>query len=228
MSWTLALTALLLGLAGAPHCVAMCGAACLAVSGGRAIDWPLHVGRVAGYALAGAVVAGTVGALASLGQTVAPLRPLWTLLNAAALGLGLWLLTTGTQPRWMSEVLRPATPAQPVARGWVSMRGPVRSGMSGLAWVAMPCGLLHSALVIAALGNSAWSGALTMASFAAGTSVGLVLGPLAWLRIGGQGAGVPWRQPGVAVRVAGLMLAGACAWSLGHGLWRPMIEACFG
>ena len=60
----LAASALLMGLAGAPHCAAMCGAACGGIARGcggangtvRA-GWALQVGRIASYALAGALVA---------------------------------------------------------------------------------------------------------------------------------------------------------------------------
>lgn len=60
MSATLALTALLMGLAGGPHCVAMCGAACAGI--GQAAGpaktsalWAFQVGRLVGYAALGAL-----------------------------------------------------------------------------------------------------------------------------------------------------------------------------
>jgi hypothetical protein len=93
--------------------------------------------------------------------------------------------------------------------------------------VAWPCGLLQSALLVAALANTAWQGAVTMAGFAAASSLGLVLGPALWWRIGnGRGAG--WLSGRPAVRLAGLALAAASAWALGHGLWMRVVAWCFG
>ena len=78
--------AALMGLAGLPHCAAMCAAPCAAATGGRASAQPLfHVARVAGYA--------TVGAVAAAGAS-APLRLAGAMLalgSAWALGHGLWL-----------------------------------------------------------------------------------------------------------------------------------------
>ena len=57
MDFALVVSALMLGLAGAPHCAAMCGAACTAATrgGGAATPAAFHVSRMAGYTLAGAV-----------------------------------------------------------------------------------------------------------------------------------------------------------------------------
>ena len=64
MTSTLALTALLMGLAGGPHCIAMCGAACGGIARAPAAAGGVHsvaagsalfqAGRLTGYALAGA------------------------------------------------------------------------------------------------------------------------------------------------------------------------------
>ena len=100
-------SAALLGLAGAPHCTAMCGAPCAAAigrQGGWAPTAAFHLARVASYAVAGAVVASAVGALALLSQLSPALRPLWTMVHALVLALGLWLLWTGRQPAWMASL----------------------------------------------------------------------------------------------------------------------------
>jgi len=106
MDQALLLSAVLMGLAGTPHCLAMCGAACTAVTGGGAAPrlWAFHLGRLLSYSLAGAVVAASVGSLAAMGQAVAALRPLWTLVHMAALALGLFLVWRGRQPAWMERL----------------------------------------------------------------------------------------------------------------------------
>lgn len=228
MNQALLISALLMGLAGTPHCLAMCGAACGMASGGRWGLLPFHLGRLISYSVAGAVAAASVGSLAALGQAVAALRPLWTLVHVAALGLGLYLLWRGRQPEWMEQLGRTRGPATVVHRGgaWQAIRLPARRLGSGMAWVAWPCGLLQSALLVAGLANTAMQGAAVMAVFAASSALGLVLGPALWWRLSG-GAANRWISPLLAVRLAGVALALASAWALGHGLWLRVAAWCF-
>ena len=231
MDQALLLSAILLGLAGTPHCLAMCGAACTAASGGRAqgLAW-LHLGRLLGYALAGSVAAASIGSLAALGQAVAALRPLWTLVHLAALALGLYLLWQGRQPAWMERRGRPRAAGAVAHRGstWQAIKLPARRAGLGLAWVAWPCGLLQSALLVAALANTPWHGALVMAGFAAASAAGLVLGPALWWHVsGGRSLGGALSAT-AAVRWAGAALALASAWALGHGVWMRVAAWCLG
>jgi sulfite exporter TauE/SafE len=103
---------------------------------------------------------------------------------------------------------------------------PARRFGTGLGWVAWPCGLLQSALLVAGLANTAVQGALVMAAFAAASALGLLLGPALWWRLSG-GAANRWMSPHLAVRLAGLALALASAWALGHGLWLRVAAWCF-
>ena len=230
MDQALLLSAVLMGLAGTPHCLAMCGAACTAASGGgqgaRLIAF--HAGRLLAYAAAGAVAAASVGSLAALGQAVGALRPLWTLVHMAALGLGLFLLWKGRQPGWMERLGRARDQDVMHRDGerWQVIRGPARSAGIGLAWVAWPCGLLQSALLVAALANSAAAGAMVMGGFAAASAAGLLLGPALWWRFTGVRPGAAAASPAAAVRWAGAALALASAWALGHGLWMRVIAWC--
>jgi len=219
--------AALLGLAGTPHCALMCGAACTAATGhgGARASLVFQAARLGGYAVAGALVATGVGALAALAQFSPALRPLWTLVHAAALGLGLWLLWCGRQPAWMSALGRAPAPRPATPAGWSPLQMPVRAAVAGSAWVLMPCGLLQSALLMAALTETAPSGALAMAGFAAASSPGLLLAPWIWQRLDRQD-GLRWN--GWLTRAAGLMLVGASSWALGHGLWQRVAAYCFG
>lgn len=226
-------SALLLGLAGVPHCAAMCGAACAAVGGaaGRGSTVAFHLARLASYAAGGAVAAASVGTLGRLGQMTPVLKPLWIAVQVAALTLGVYLLVRGRQPRWVSELSllarARAAGAGAGTAAWSPLRVGSRAGLAGLAWVAWPCGLLQSALVVAALANHAGGGAAAMAVFALGSSPGLLAGP--WLlralsRLGGEGEATQR----ALVRVAGALLVGASAWALGHGLWQRVAQWCFG
>jgi len=239
MDVALAGSAFLMGLAGTPHCLVMCGAACSALTGGgagrpdaRALAG-FHLGRLISYAAGGAVVAASVNILGQLGQTSALLRPIWVLVHLAALGLGLFLLWQGRQPAWLEGATRSAgstessltVAVQGLRSGSVALAKPRRAVLAGLAWIAWPCGLLQSALVVAALGSGPVAGAAAMAAFALGSGLGLLVGPqFFWRLLGRAGATGPVsRWP---VRLAGLALAGASIWALGHGVWVQIVEFC--
>ena len=88
-------------------------------------------------------------------------------MQLAALGLGLWLLVTGRQPV-LERLGRAILPHRPTAGK--RMRGPAEAALAGGLWFAWPCGLLQSALLVAALANGPAAGA-AMAGFTA-SSVG--------------------------------------------------------
>lgn len=226
MDAALIASATLLGLAGAPHCTAMCGAPCAAAigrAGDRRSTLAFHLARVAGYAAAGAVVASAVGALAAIAQFSPLLRPLWTLLQALVFALGLWLLWTGRQPAWMASLGRSPVPAVAPA-AWQAVRGPTRAALAGGLWVGWPCGLLQGALLVASMAGSAGAGALAMTGFALASAPGLLLAPWLWGRLSAGGdaqARERW-----AVRAAGGMLAAASGWVLTHGLWQRVAAYC--
>ena len=226
MNTTLAATAMLMGLAGSPHCAAMCGAACAGVvkrCGGHSPQsaiTALHVGRVLSYALAGALVAASANALAAWSQELRWLQPFWGILHVAALVLGLHLLWAGRQPMWMAawgQGTSRSVQAPSAATVSFQRRGSFKAGLWGLAWAAWPCGLLQSALLVAALSSTAAEGAGLMTLFALGSAVGLWVTPWVWLKI--QGAtGLGKLSSSAAVRLAGALLAGASGWALSHGM----------
>ena len=224
MDAALIASATLLGLAGAPHCTVMCSAPCAAAigGGGAPAKAAFHLTRIGGYTAAGALVGSSVAALGAWSQLSPALRPLWNLLSAAALILGLWLLWFGRQPLWMSHLGRPPPPLQ--ASAWQRIRGPARAATTGALWVAWPCGLLQSALLVASLTGSAFSGAAAMFGFALASAPGILLGPWALqrlLRSGEAAARERW-----ATRAAGVLLAGASGWALGRGLWPQAAAFC--
>ena len=241
-----------MGLAGAPHCAAMCGPACAAVLGAcevpgrRSPGVFFHLARIAGYAAAGALTAAGVGLLAWAGQGFALIRPLWSLLHMAALALGLWLAITGRQPAWLTRIGatrrgevasgasgasgNPVTLVGPGAGARALVRAPWSAAGAGAAWVAWPCGLLQSALVVAGLANTPAAGALAMAAFAVSSATGLQLAPWLWRRWTGPQGG-PTGSVDLSrwmVRLAGALLAAGSAWALGQDIWGKVWHYCFG
>ncbi|MFG6456148.1 sulfite exporter TauE/SafE family protein [Roseateles sp. BYS96W] len=199
-------SATLMGLAGTPHCAAMCSAPCALAAGPRPAK--LLAGRVLGYGAGGAVAAASAEALARASQSVALLQPAWALLQAALLLLGLTLLARGRVPAWLGAVNWRPKPRHAFA--------------TGLAWVVMPCGLLHAALLLAGLSGSVPGGAAAMAGFALASTPGLVIAPLWRARLLRRGE----RGEVLALRLAGLALAIGAAWGLGHGVWERILLAC--
>ena len=214
MQSSLAVTAVLMGLVGGPHCVAMCGAACagLAKAAGprqRHALIAFQIGRLVGYSVLGAAAAGGMQALGWLTLQSAALRPVWSMLHVAAMLVGVWLMLQARQPVWLDQSAR---------RLWQRVRQfhdrRTRSApwIIGALWAFMPCGLLYSALMVAALTSTPQEGGMTMALFALGSSVSLWAGPWLWLRLQSLGDGA-W-----GMRLAGLALFGVSAWGLWAGL----------
>ena len=218
MQFSLGVTALLMGLVGGPHCVAMCGAACAGI--GQAAGkhkapaiLSFQLGRIIGYSALGALAAASMQGLGWLTIQSAALRPVWTMFHVAALLLGLVLLLRAQQPVWLEAAGRRIW-ARAKAFGAGAGGAPV---VLGVLWALLPCGLLYSALLVAAIAGAPWKGAAVMALFALGTGVTMSAAPWLWLMlrgnnvaVGGSGA---W-----GVRLAGLALAGSSGWALWMGL----------
>ena len=200
MQTSLALTALIMGLAGGPHCVAMCGAACAGIGHAAGAQQnrallSFQLGRWLGYSLMGGLAAFSVQALGWLTVESAALRPVWSMLHVAAVVLGLLLIWQAKQPVWLD---------QSAQNLWAKIRklnsnlGKVAPLGVGVLWALMPCGLLYSALMVAALTGNAWDGAITMACFALGSGLSLGFAPWLLLKLKSLGDGA-W-----GIRLAGL------------------------
>lgn len=202
-------TAFVMGLAGIPHCTAMCGAACAAAFPRGLSPWAL-LGRAVGYACLGVVAATAAGLVSRWGQQVAMLKPLWMMAQLAMVLLGGFMLVRGVIPQQVEHAgkgvylrLRARWPSSPDgARAPLGRLAPV---LAGLAWALLPCGLLYAALMVAALAPRPWEGGLVMLAFALPSAVGVWAAPamMRWLRQSDQdvavtsvGASVPvvWMQ----------------------------------
>lgn len=228
---TLVWTALLMGLVGGPHCLAMCSAPCgvlvrpAACTAGatqpvrRARRGALvqrsaafHLGRLTGYAAAGALAALALDSLAWLTRHTTALRPAWTLMHVAVMAWGLMLLLQSRQPAWLEQAGRAV---------WHHVRpllaAPGGVLVTGVLWALMPCGLLYSALLVATLSGGALQGALTMVAFGLGSGVWLVGGPWAWSRIRNR---LDLARAQWGTRVAGGLLCALAA----RALWMDLVH----
>lgn len=228
----LAVTALIMGLAGGPHCLAMCSAPCGALVGQGAgcaaagdtsgatsqpVQWfpqsgmprrlaAFHLGRLAGYASAGALAALAMDSLAWLTQQTMALSPVWTLMHVAVMAWGLMMMVQARQPVWVERAGRTAwRRVQPL------VRAPGGLWVAGGLWALMPCGLLYSALLVAALSGSALQGAATMVFFGVGSGLWLVGGPWLWSRLRSRINAV---RASWGTRLAGALLFGVAGWAL--------------
>lgn len=188
MLTSLLTTAFVMGLAGVPHCTAMCGAACAAAFPKGVSGWAL-LGRAIGYACLGVVAATAAGLVARWGQQFAMIKPLWMMAQLAMVMLGGFMLIKGFVPERVDQAgkglyVRVRAGWQARSAGWPPF---VRNGwplLAGLAWALLPCGLLYSALMVAALAERPHEGGLVMLAFAAPSALGVWAAPamMRWLR----------------------------------------------
>lgn len=169
------ISAFLVGLAGAGHCIAMCGGitSMLSRSVGKdrpapAIIFNYNFGRILSYTIAGAI-AGFTGSLAarSIGVPIAMLQ-IFAAVFLILLGLyiGQWLFVLN-RVEAIGKVLWQRI--QPLSKRFI----PVNSGSQALAlgaiWGWLPCGLVYSTLTWSIASGSWHQGALIMFAFGLGT-----------------------------------------------------------
>lgn len=227
------LAVFLVGLLGGTHCMAMCGGIVGALTVGAPPGrrhWPLalayNLGRIASYALAGAVL-GAVGQAGLLLEGALPVQmTLYVLANLMLVALGLYLfgvpqgltfLERGGQKVWAR--------LQPLTRRFLPATSAARALPLGMLWGFLPCGMVYSVLSMTLLTGSALRGAGLMLAFGLGTLPNLLA------------AGFLLRRfrdvvQGRAVRLAaGLLVAGFGVWglfnatSLGGRLWQGIVCA---
>jgi uncharacterized protein len=187
----LVLSGFLLGLAGSPHCVAMCGggaALCLSHGGNAASPrtwlW-FNAARIMSYGFLGVVVGALFAGAAQLALALRAAQPLWVLLHTAIAAWGFWLMLTARQPVFLARVTSGTEGFVALAQGGITAkplvfarRAAARPWRIGLLWGALPCGLLYSACLSAALAANPWQAGLVMLAFGVGTSAAFVALPV--------------------------------------------------
>ena len=238
--WPLLLGALIAGLVGGGHCLAMCGgiagalglSSCAAAErAGRTIAYPLlyNAGRVASYTMAGALV-GALGAGLAWLAALHELRVALQVAGGAVLaGTGITLALKGRGWAWLDRAgVSLWRRIAPLLKPLLPIDSPARAFAAGMVWGWLPCAMAYGMLMLAWFSVSARDGALIMLSFGLGTLPALVLAGAAAQRAGAALASRGWRAVGgSAMALMGVLLI-AAPWLNAHpALARlPGVAAC--
>ena len=189
----------LFAIANGLHCAGMCGPFAAWAGGGctsGATSW--HVGRGVGYTAIGAALGG-IGSTLQIGAVSAEVGAWITLgLAFALIGLACGLDGRVGKLPGVGRLIAAGT------RAVGSLPGVLRSGALGALTTLLPCGLLWAILAAATISGNVSSGAATMAGFAAGSALPILLlqGQLGWLRTRLGPAGVSWLARGLMLTTA--------------------------
>ena len=203
--------ALLTGLMGGVHCMAMCGGIATGLASqsprsGLRTTFALNGGRVLGYAFAGALVGAFGGGLLAVARSDGLTTSLRVAMGAVMVLVALRLLwpqhlgALGKAGAWLWRRL------QPLQQRLLPKSGPLRPWVQGLFWGWLPCGLSTTMLAAAWLEASALHAALLMLAFGIGTTATMI--PLTWsgARLGGLLARRGWRiAAAMMVALAGVL-----------------------
>lgn len=219
------LTALLLGLMGASHCLVMCGGIAaaasastpntIATSGAKRsnISYLLlfNLGRILSYSMAGFLVS-VAGLWLADSHHIAQL-----ILRSIA---GFLLILMGFYvARWWMLLTRLESAGQfvwryiqPLTRKLIPIKTKPQALALGLLWGWLPCGLIYSTLAWVAANAEPVMGALTMFSFGLGTLPGILAAGLFAQQLNRLVSHPYFRQ------LAGLLLIVYGTWTL-YAIW---------
>jgi uncharacterized protein len=186
MTLSLLISAVLMGLMGAGHCATMCGPITLALAAREEQIIPIkhhtslatrssqqiaiHLGRIAMYALLGALVAAFSAAATNFLRNEL-LQTAWLLLpNLPLLFSALYLIGFNSTYAPIESVGRGVWRQFEGIRSWATVRGGISGDLiRGALWGMVPCGMIYSALGLAVLAAQPLDGAIVMAAFGAST-----------------------------------------------------------
>lgn len=172
-------TAFMLGLLGASHCLVMCGgisaAASMNTQGQRKISLLVlfNFGRIASYATAGAIVS-------SLGLWLSSSHELAITVMRTFAGLLLILMGFYIARWWMvlTQLERGGQFIwrflQPLTKKLLPIETPSQALALGALWGWLPCGLIYSSLAWVASYSDPLNGAIAMMCFGLGTFPALI------------------------------------------------------
>jgi sulfite exporter TauE/SafE len=180
-----------MGLMSSAHCIGMCGgiASALSLSSQNKAPTPVNsllqtltplffynLGRLFSYALIGGLLSGLVATLADLSHVthqlgilrfIAALLLLLVALHIGKLWQGIGFIEKGGKHIWAV--------ISPLAIVFMPLKRKVHALPLGMIWGWLPCGMVYSALSIAAVTANSLSGTLTMLAFGFGTLPAMLL-----------------------------------------------------
>ena len=135
-----------------------------------------NAGRIASYALAGAMAGSLGGALAGLGRGWV-ITETMSVRTALFLFANLMIVFTGLYLMGVPQLLAPLERAgghlwrlvSPYSRKLLPLRTLSHAAMFGMLWGWIPCGMVYAMLLTAMSAGSAAGGAMTMFAFGVGT-----------------------------------------------------------
>ncbi len=189
MSFTLFLSAFIVGLMGAGHCLGMCGGIVAALSFAIpdasslrriTIIVTYNLGRIATYVILGGL-AGVVGLGAGEAFSQVTSAPILRVLAGVMLILmGFyitgWWKVLGNLEKLGASVWRVL---QPIGNRMLPVKSLSAAFSLGCLWGWLPCGLVYSALVLAMSQNDPWASASVMLGFGCGTLPAVIMGGVA-------------------------------------------------
>lgn len=207
------ITATLLGLMGASHCLVMCGGIAAAASssntGKTDISFLLlfNLGRILSYTFAGLIVS-------LLGLWLADSHQIAQQILRSVSGV-LLILMGFYVARWWMVLTRLESAGQflwrylqPFTRKLIPIRTRPQAMALGLLWGWLPCGLIYSTLAWVAANAQPSMGALTMFCFGLGTLPGILAAGLLARQVSALVQHQKFRQ------LAGLLLITYGSWTI--------------
>lgn len=200
--------AFLAGFFGGTHCLGMCGAVVVLFEHRTSPD--LHrwlrrglynLGRLGFYMLLGAVAGGAGAVIVATADARTALLVLRVLAGLLVVAIGLNLVFNWNFTRFLERAGAGLwRRLSPLARHVLPIETPARAIGAGFLWGALPCGLVYSAVAMAATSGNPAGGALVMLLFWLGTLPALLLAGASAERL------QSWRTRKSFRRVAGTIM----------------------
>lgn len=175
--------AFLAGLFGSTHCLGMCGAIVVLFEQKGSMDmhrWLRRIlynlGRLGFYLLLGSVAGAASAVIVATAGARTALLALRLIAGLLVIAIGLNLVFNWNVTRFLEQAGSGIWKRlSPLARHVLPVESPSRAIAAGFLWGALPCGLVYSAVAMAATSGNPASGALIMLFFWLGTLPALML-----------------------------------------------------